>query len=220
MMSQPLETKTRTVKPTNGSGQNGGWGGDGDPWRGGNEFPIPTGKIGLWLLLAAIVIMFAGFTSAYIVRSGAEDWRPLVMPTILWFNSAVLVLSSLTMHLSLMSVRSRWGQDGKLMLWLSLTVLLGIVFLGGQWTAWRQLVQQGVYLHTNPASSFFYLLTAMHGIHLIGGLAFLIYVLAHAARHRYTPKQHLPVELCATYWHFLDGLWLYLFVFLFIIHPG
>jgi cytochrome c oxidase subunit 3 len=207
------------VKPPGGNGKNGDWGGDGDPFRGGNEFPIPTGKIGLWLLIAAIVIMFAGFTSAYIVRSGAEDWRSIAMPAILWFNSAVLILSSLTIHLSLMSIRGKWGQDGKLMLWLSITVLLGMVFLGGQLAAWGQLAKQGVYLRSNPASSFFYLLTAMHGVHLIGGLVFLSYVFARASRHRYTPKQHLPVELCATYWHFLDGLWLYLFVFLFVVHP-
>ncbi len=164
--------------------------------------------------------MFAGFTSAYIVRSGAQDWRPIAMPAVLWFNSAVLILSSLTMHLSLVSIRGKWGQDGKLMLWLSITVLLGMVFLGGQLAAWGQLAQQGVYLRSNPASSFFYLLTAMHGVHLIGGLVFLLYVIARATRHRYTPKQHLSVELCATYWHFLDGLWLYLFVFLFVVHPG
>jgi len=214
MMSRTVETKNRLAKPPGGNGKNGDWGG------GGNEFPIPTGKIGLWLLLAAIVIMFAGFTSAYIVRSGAEDWRPIAMPALLWFNSAVLMLSSLTMHLSLMSVRRRWGQDGRLMLWLSITILLGLVFLGGQLAAWGQLAKQGVYLRSNPASSFFYLLTAMHGIHLVGGLIFLSYVLAHASRHRYTPKQHLPVELCATYWHFLDGLWLYLFLFLFVVRPG
>lgn len=219
-MSRRVGTKTQMVKPTGGNGKNGDWGDGGDPFRGGNEFPIPTGKIGLWLLIAAIVIMFAGFTSAYIVRSGAEDWRPLAMPAILWFNSAVLLLSSLTMHLALTSIRGKWGQDGKLMLWLSLTVLLGMVFLSGQLAAWGQLAQQGVYLRSNPASSFFYLLTATHGVHLIGGLVFLAYVFARAARHRYTPQQHLSVELCATYWHFLDGLWLYLFVFLFVVHPG
>lgn len=219
-MSQTVQTEIQVIKPAGGNGKNGGWSGDGDSWRGGNEFPIPTSKIGLWLFIAAIVIMFAGFTSAYIVRSGAEDWRPIVMPTILWFNSAVLILSSLTMHLSLTSVRSKGGQDGKLTLWLALTLLLGMVFLGGQLAAWGQLTRQGVYLRTNPASSFFYLLTAMHGVHLIGGLVFLAYVLVHAARRHYTPTRHLSVELCATYWHFLDGLWLYLFMFLFVVRPG
>ncbi len=216
-MPRTVESELKTTKGPNGT--NGGWEG-GDPWGGGEGVPIPSGKLGLWLLLAAIVIMFAGFTSSYIVRSGGQDWRPIPRLPVLWFNTAVLLLSSLTMQLSVMSVKTRWGQDKKLAFWLLVTVLLGLTFLGGQFAAWQQLVKLGVYLSTNPASSFFYLLTSAHAVHLIGGLGFLIYVWAQASRHRYTPKRHLPVELCATYWHFMDGLWVYLFVFLFVVHPG
>jgi cytochrome c oxidase subunit 3 len=218
-MAQPVGTKPDVSKPagSNGKNGNGDWDG-GRSWGGGGEFPVPAARLGMWLLIAAIVVMFAGFTSAYIVRSGAQDWHSILLPPVLWFNTAALLLSSFTFHRALAGIKQ--GNGAALSRWLMATIVLGLVFLGGQLAAWGQLAKMGVFLQSNPASSFFYLLSAMHGLHLIGGVGFLGYVLVRALRNDFTKLEHLPVELCATYWHFMDGLWLYLFIFLFVVRPG
>ncbi|MFQ5776904.1 MAG: heme-copper oxidase subunit III [Terriglobia bacterium] len=170
--------------------------------------PLHTSQLGLWALLATLTMLFAGFTSAYLVRRAGSDWQAISMPPILWFNTVVLLASSLAME----AARRRIGP---LKRWLFAATALGFTFLAGQLFAWQQLAAQGVYLPTSPHSSFFYMLTAVHGLHLVGGLAALLYAFLRVGRPRRTPAEFAPLNLCATYWHFVDGVWVYLFVLLF-----
>ncbi len=189
-----------------------GFGGEG---RGAPEAiqPLNTAQLGLWALLATLSMLFAGFTSAYLVRRAGSDWQPISMPPILWFNTGLLLSSSITMELARTSMK-RWRLEA-FKGWLLMTTLLGLTFLGGQLFAWRQLAAHGVYLPTNPHSSFFYMLTGTHAMHLLGGIGALLYALSRAWRSFWTPHEATRLDLCATYWHFVDGLWLYLFLLLF-----
>jgi len=185
-----------------------------EPGAGGGALPVHTKQIGLWALLVTISMLFAGFTSAYLARRAAGGWAPIPMPRVLWLNTLVLLASSATMEGARRALRS-WNLAA-LKRWLLWTAVLGLAFLGGQFIAWRALARQGIFLPTNPHSSFFYLLTAVHGLHVLGGLIALGVVLVRAWQERYTPY-HPAVGLCATYWHFVDLLWVYLFVLLFVL---
>ncbi len=177
--------------------------------------PISPARIGAWLLVAAITILFAAFTSTYLVRRGEADWRVGPLPVVLWATTALILASTVTMERARKSARD--GQMRGLRLWLGATTALGLAFLGGQWAAWRQLVEAGIYLATNPHSSFFYLLTGAHGLHLAGGIGALLYALRTAPAAA-TPADALDIaDPVATYWHFLAGLWIYLFVILFAL---
>jgi cytochrome c oxidase subunit III len=174
-----------------------------------------TAKLGLWLGLGSVSMLFAAFTSAYIVRSAGNDWVPLQMPPLLWLNSAVLLLSSVTMEIARRNF-NQW-RPVRFRKWIFVTSVLGALFLVGQVMAWNQLAAQGIYLSSHPHSSFFYVLTAVHGLHLLAGVLLLFYVLMLAARYRLTPGESVAPSLAATYWHFVDGLWLYLMVVLFYL---
>src|SRR5438034_19280 len=190
----------------------GGRGDDGSPDSGASSFPIPKGQLGLWILLTAIIMLFAGLSSAYIVLRGLPTWQNIALPSLLWPNTAVLVLSSLTIELSKGAVRKNQLQAMKA--WLALSGVLGLIFIAGQLAAWRQLVHAGVYLPSTLQSSFFYVLTGLHGLHLLGGIAGLSFVLFKALRNRLTVFDHEPLKLCATYWHVIGALWVYLCLFL------
>jgi cytochrome c oxidase subunit 3 len=189
--------------------------GFGDYGSGGSAQRLETAKLGLWLALGSITMLFAAFTSAYIVRSAGQDWAPLEVPPLVWLNSAVLLLSSLTMEMA------RRSFDGwrpvAFRKWIAVTAVLGAAFLAGQVAAWRQLAAQGIYLSSHPHSSFFYVLTGVHGAHLFAGVLALFYVMMLAIRYRLTPGESSAPSLAATYWHFVDGLWLYLMVVLFYL---
>ena len=190
--------------------------GFGDYGKGGDGARrVETAKLGLWVAMGSISMLFASFTSAYIVRSAGQDWVPLEIPAILWLNTAILLLSSVTMEVSRRSFH-RW-QPITFRKWLLVTAVLGAAFLVGQLFAWRELSQQGIYLVSHPHSSFFYVLTAVHGVHLLAGVLVLFYVLALAARYSLTPCESSSPSIAATYWHFVDGLWLYLMVVLFYL---
>ncbi|MCS7311813.1 MAG: cytochrome c oxidase subunit 3 [Acidobacteria bacterium] len=198
-----------------------------DSWHGGDDgenplgpgaeggaLPVHTKQIGLWALLVTISMLFAGFTSAYLARRAAGEWTPIPLPRVLWLNTLILLASSATMEVARRTLRS-WNLRA-LKRWLGITMVLGLAFLRGQFVAWKSLEQQGIFLPTNPHGSFFYLLTAVHGLHVLGGLIALGVVWFRAWRERYTPY-HPAIGLCATYWHFMDLLWVYLFVLLFIL---
>jgi cytochrome c oxidase subunit 3 len=184
-------------------------GGSGDP---GSSFPISKGQIGLWVLLTAIVMLFAGLSSAYIVLSGVPTWQNIALPSLLWVNTAILIISSGTIEWSRRALRA--NRISAMKWWLVITGILGMGFLLGQIAAWQQLVQAGVYLPSTLHSGFFYVLTGVHGLHLLGGIVAMAFVLSKAFRHRLTPAGHEPLSLCATYWHFMDGLWVYLAILL------
>ena len=188
-------------------------GGGEDPrpgWR--PAFPVSRGRLVLWLVLTVVVMLFAGFSSAYIILRGAPAWQNVALPASLWANTFVLLASSVTMEWT--RRRTVEGDTASAKKWMAATGALGAAFLGGQILAWSELAGAGIYLASTLHSSFLYILTGMHGLHLAGGIAALAYVAAGLFRNRYSAAGHEPVTLCATYWHFMDGLWVYLFLLL------
>jgi len=176
-------------------------------------------RVGMLVALASILMMFTALSSAYVVRAAsANDWVPLAMPRVLLLSTGLILISSITIDAARRKLRA--GFDGAYTQLLLVTVLLGFGFLASQLFAWKQLARQGVFLTTNPHSSFFYLLTATHGLHLLGGLLALIFLLVRTLRH--TEKASgaatrlAAVDAVSIYWHFMDALWIYLFLLLFL----
>ena len=198
----------------NGNGSGGRGFGGGGGWDGGTwAIPSRTYRTGMWIGLAAIAMLFAAFTSAMVVRKGiSTDWVRTEFPRILWVNTVVLLASSVTLEFSRRSLAA--GRVDSFSRWLYATLILGLGFVAGQLVAWRQLASRGVYLSTNPSSSFFYLLTAAHGVHLLGGITALSYIVLKAGRIGFAPRQRAVVGVAAMYWHFMDGLWIYLLILL------
>ena len=170
---------------------------------------MATPKLGLFVFLAAITSLFSLFISAYAMRMELSDWTPLPTPSLLWFNTAVLFMSSAGMQ---------WAQSGANRGRLEDVrrgLLVGggfaLAFLAGQLIVWQELVDLGYFLKTNPAASFFYLLTGLHGLHLIGGLIAWGKTTAKAWSGAKVSDVAVAVELCTVYWHFLLLIWLVLF---------
>jgi cytochrome c oxidase subunit 3 len=174
-------------------------------------------RVGAWVIVASVSMLFTGLSSAYIVRAAsAADWQPLTVPRILWLSTALIFASSLTFEAARVNLRR--SLTTAYTRWLSLTGALGCGFLALQLGAWRQLARQGIYLASNPHSSFFYLLTAVHGLHLTVGLLGLFFLLLRQVRRGESSnvKQRAITDGVIVYWHFMDFLWLYLFVLLFV----
>jgi len=186
-------------------------GGDGSD-DSGSSFPLSKGQVGIWILLTAVIMLFAGLSSAYIVLRGQPTWQNIELPSLLWPNTVILLMSSVAIELSRRAIRRNDAQSMKR--WLSLGGLLGLAFLLGQLAAWRQLVSAGVYIPSTLQSGFFYILTGLHGLHLLGGVVGLTVVLGKALKNRLTAFSYEPLKLCAAYWHVMDALWLYLFLLL------
>jgi cytochrome c oxidase subunit III len=201
------------IPPGNGSGNGGGgWGGGIPHNRSNYSIPIHPAKFGLWLFIAASMMLFAAFTSAYIVRSGAGDWLRFGIPTVMQIGTVALIFSSLTIHIALRSIKA--GSISSFKTSIVLTLLLAVVFVSGQVLGWQSLRLSGLYLDTNASSAFFYMITVTHLVHVIGGMAALLFVTTKGLLGRYTQNNRLGVELCATYWHFLGALWVYLALFI------
>jgi len=194
--------------PTRPPAQDGG-GDEGRPDP-GSTFPVSKGRMLLWLVLTVVVMLFAGFTSAYIVLRGLPGWQNVALPGTLWVNTFILLGSSFTMEWT--RKRMRQGNSSGAKLWMGATAGLGLAFLVGQLVAWNQLAGAGVFLSSTLHSSFLYILTGIHALHLLGGISALGYVTTQIFRNRYTSTNHEPVALCATYWHFMDGVWVFLFL--------
>jgi cytochrome c oxidase subunit 3 len=186
-----------------------------DSSNSGSSFPISKGQIGVWILLTAVIMLFAGLSSAYIVLRGVPAWQRIELPWLLWPNTAILLLSSIAIDISRRAVRRSDLQSMKR--WLAAGVILGLVFLVGQLAAWRQLVDAGVYLPSTLQSGFFYILTGLHGLHLLGGVVALGLVLWKAVKDRLSAFNYEPLKLCALYWHVMDALWIYLFLLLLLL---
>lgn len=175
-------------------------------------------RSGIWVAIFAITMSFAAFTSALFVREGsAGDWTHIALPPILYANTLALLLSSVMLNMSRRNIAARPVMEShavtKAMGWLVATLVLGLLFIAGQYEAWRQLAAQGLYLSTNPSSSFFYVFTGMHIVHLLGGVAALVYLMGQLAGS-YTTFRRAAFENTAIYWHFMGVLWLYLFLVL------
>ena len=208
----PVLTEERLRRTPPPPGPPGGDGRDGESGDYGSSFPISKGQVGVWILLTAIIMLFAGLSSAYIVLRGVPSWQNIELPSLLWPNTAVLLLSSVAIELSRRAVRRNDVQS--MNLWLALGGVLGLTFLVGQLAAWRQLVNAGVYLPSTLQSGFFYILTGLHGVHLFGGLIALGLVLTRALKNRLSASNYEPLKLCGLYWHVMDALWIYLFLLL------
>ncbi len=177
--------------------------------HGGHGLYLPPLKVGLGVFMAVATSLFALFMSAYLMRMELADWSPLADPGVLWFNTAMLILGSVFFQWA-RSAAQREQIDG-----VRVGLLAGgactLVFLGGQLWAWQQLNVTGYFLATNPANAFFYLLTALHGLHLLGGLWVWAKTAVKLQRGAAVDEVRLSVELCAVYWHFLLVIWLVLF---------
>ncbi len=184
--------------------------------RDGQPSAVPRASaamIGVWLLVGAIVILFAAFTSTFLVRRAEADWRVGPLPFVLWVNTAILLVSSAVIEWS--RAGGRHGRLDVLRRGFAVAAALGVAFLAGQVIAWRQLVTAGVGLASSAHSAFFYLLTGAHGLHLIGSVAALGYALWRVRRAASAMTAAGVVAPVALYWHFVGGLWLYVFFILF-----
>jgi cytochrome c oxidase subunit 3 len=190
----------------------GGGGGDNDRKRPPKGQPSANRYYtGLAIGIVAILMFFMALASAFLVRKGGPDWIPVHVPAILWFNTAVLVTSSGTLELARKHL-AHADTNGFRKFWM-LTTALGVLFLIGQVAAWRVLAGQGIYIASNPASSFFYVFTGAHGLHVIGGVAALIYVSSRSFDPAKITRT-VAADVAAYYWHFMDALWLFLLALL------
>jgi cytochrome c oxidase subunit 3 len=221
--------------PRYGGGGNGGGGRDDSPDFGER---LRRYRLGLMVGLAAVVMLFVSFTSAYIVRQGlgsydqatqvyVTDWKPLSLPMgLLILNTCILLVSSITIEMARRSAFAQAAIEPVTEMpgiaketehrfpWLPITVVLGAGFLAGQLIAWHEMGRRGFFVSSSPSSSFFYVLTGMHGVHLLGGVLALVYALAATYRTRPLERKRIVVDVTAWYWHFMGILWLYIFALL------
>jgi cytochrome c oxidase subunit 3 len=175
-----------------------------------------TAKPLLYIGMVSIVMLFAGLTSAYVVRANNGNWLVFQLPDILIISTAIIVTSSITMYLAQLAIK----KDNYLLANLSLflTLLLGIAFVYTQLEGWKQLTAQGIYFagkYSNASGSFLYFIALVHIIHLAFGLLAVLYSLTKCMLKKYSSADYLGIELTAIYWHFMDILWVYLFLFLY-----
>lgn len=210
-------------------------GDDGRPGRGLPDYPtrLRRARLGLLVALTPVLMLFVSFTSAYVVRQGlptldprtnqlVHDWIPVKLPALLWVNTLVLLLSSVGMELArrqskFAAAAVTTKQAGPVavsaagkMPWLTMTVALGLLFLLGQWMAWKQLATSGFYVATTPSSSFVYLLTGAHAVHLMGGVVALLVAGLFVLLRRPVTTRSIVVDVAGWYWHFMAALWVYI----------
>ncbi|MDQ6845538.1 MAG: cytochrome c oxidase subunit 3 [Bacteroidota bacterium] len=172
-------------------------------------------KFTLWIALASIVMMFAGFTSAYIIKRNLSNWMTFDLPGIFWYSTAVIIFSSITILLSRNAFRQREMQSYRR--WLLVTLILGILFVFMQYIGFRQLWENGLTLTRNVSFSFLYIIVGLHALHVLAGVIALIVILIRAFSIKRKNYNIVPIDLMNTYWHFVDFLWIYLLVFLVMI---
>ncbi len=175
----------------------------------GREFFLPRVVLGLRVFLAVVAVLFTLLVVAYADRMSLADWRPLPEPWLLWPNTALLILSSIAFQRACAAANR--GQIEGVRSGLLAAGVLAFAFLAGQLLAWQHLAASGYFAATNPANAFFYLLTALHGLHLSGGLVAWARTSAKVRRGFEAAEVRLSVELCAVYWHFLLVIWLVVF---------
>lgn len=172
-------------------------------------------KFTLWVGIGSIVMMFAGLTSAYIVKRNLVNWISFDLPVIFWFSTAVIILSSLTIFLSLNYFKN--GEMAKYRQWLTFTIVLGIAFVIMQSFGFAQLWKSGITLTRNVSFSFLYVIVGLHALHVVAGVIALLVLFLKAFSLKRKSYSSLPMEMMSTYWHFVDLLWIYLLVFLALI---
>jgi len=169
-------------------------------------------RSGIWVAIFAITMSFAALTSSLMVRQGSGDWKHIALPAVIYLNTVALLLSSLTLEMG--RRRADYGSMSRRrdsLLWLIATLALGMVFVAGQYLVWQRLREQGLYLATTSNSSFFYVFTAVHVLHVLGGITALSVLIAgSASRQRVFRRSRF--EATAIYWHFMGALWVYLLI--------
>jgi cytochrome c oxidase subunit 3 len=238
-----LSSTVTVGKPHAGGGDDvpppiGGGGDDGHSGAGGYSRRLRRARLGLIVAITPIIMLFVSFTSAYIVRQGlptydeattsyVSDWLSISLPTgLLMINTVLLLLSSITIELARRQINRQAALapiqtipgvslgNERTFPWLDLTAVLGLGFLVGQWLAWRTLGDRGFFVATSPSSSFVYLLTASHAVHLAGGLVALTYAVAAPFLAKTLEYRRILVDVTAWYWHFMAALWIYIFALL------
>ena len=219
ILKPPVELKQKSgaIDGFNGN-RDGGWWRNGRGSGEGEVFPLPAATVGLLAFLAAATLLFSLLFTAYFHDIGGDmrmpGWRSLPMSQILWLNTLLLLLGSAALQGAWIAARR--GNESGLRLGLLTAGVLTSLFVVGQLEAWQQLAAAGVFLTTNPSSSFFYLITALHGLHVLGGLIAGGRTAVKAWKGVYTSQNHLGVQLCAIYWHFLLLVWLVMFAFIWL----
>ena len=211
-------TPTKHDEPAFGDGGRGfddlpGYGGGDDnrPPEPERQPPPEGYRIGVWLVLASVTMLFAALASAYVVNQAHS--MPIEMPKVLWLSTVVILVSSLTFEIARRALRRR--SENQFRWWIAATTVLGFGFLALQLTAWSELKASGFYINKNLHSAYSYIFTGLHGVHLIGGLAALAFVTLRSQAKWTTVRRRVAVDVTALYWHFLDGLWVFLFLILF-----
>ncbi len=182
------------------------------------RFVIHPARFAMWLFMVSSILLFGALTSAFIVQKGIETdkntWLHIFIPSLFYYTTAVLVLSSITVQWAVS--RARKNDFKQALIGLTTTFVLGVFFLIGQLIAWERLAVGGVTLASSAAGNYVYVLTGVHGVHIIAGLTFVLVVLVRTLKGRYTTNNIIGYENCASFWHFLGLLWMYLFIFLLI----
>jgi cytochrome c oxidase subunit 3 len=173
---------------------------------------MPSSKMLLYVGIGSIVMLFAGLTSAYLVRQAEGNWLKFELPQLFWVSSGLILLSSVTMNWAVVSAKR--NNSSSVTKAIFLTTLLGFGFMISQYLSWTSLYSQGIIFAGNPSGSFLYVITGFHVAHLIGGLITLLVVLYKSSKKIYNSGNMTGIQNCAIYWHFLDALWIYLFIFL------
>ncbi len=168
-------------------------------------------KFTMWIALGSIIMMFAGLTSAYIVKRNQGNWQEFRIPMEFYYSTAVILVSSLTIQMALRAFKDR--EMVKYRRLITITALLGVVFMVMQWFGFGQLYQTGIRLDGNVSGSFLFVITGLHMLHVLGGVVALIVMFFRAFRRQKRTYSSVGIEVASTYWHFVDILWIYLFVF-------
>ena len=168
-------------------------------------------KFTLWVAIASILMMFAGLTSAYIVKSNLAGWEEVETPNEFFYSTALILLSSLTIQLALRSFKQRNMQQYRTL--LGVTLILGVGFIVFQWLGFNWLWQNGVRFQGAGAGQFLYIIAGLHAVHVLGGIVALTVILMKAFFGNTKNYNSIPVEVAKNYWHFVDALWLYLLIF-------
>jgi cytochrome c oxidase subunit 3 len=218
---------TGSGSPGNGGRKRGGGGGGGDNGDNQNkdrkfeeieEFRPNKLRIAMWFTLMVVVMTFGGLISAYIVLSTNQEleWKPFALPVQVWLSTALIIASSVCYKIAQNNLNRERQKSAKQ--WLLATTVLGGMFISSQILLWFQLVREGVYMQSNPYAGFFYILTAVHALHVIGGICALGYIVLRAWYETNSEEELLRRKTTATvvgwYWHFMDGLWLVLILLL------
>ena len=172
-------------------------------------------KFTLWVAIGSILMMFAGLTSAFIVKSNQTNWVPVVVPKLFWFSTAAIVISSITMQMALRSFKQRAMNQYRGL--IGVTLLLGVAFVILQWLGFQELWAQKITFRGAGAGQFLYVIFGLHALHVIGGIITLIVMFIKAFAGRIKLYSSVPVEVAAIYWHFVDILWIYLLLFFIVI---